>query len=90
MWQSQAFSGALSLGVSVPVEFDTGWAWLCRPIEEAVAAIATMEAFLMNVRRAVKAFSLLLRRMGPRRATVKARSLGREVFGYHFPGRRRP
>src|SRR5882672_7634948 len=53
IWQSQAFSGALSFGGSVPVEFDTGWAWLCRPIVEAVAAIATMEAFLMNVRREV-------------------------------------
>src|SRR5258708_10135889 len=63
MWQSQAPSGALSFGGSVPVEFHTGWPWLCRPIADAVAAIATIEAFLMNVRRAVMSISLFSQRM---------------------------
>jgi hypothetical protein len=63
MWQSQAPSGALSFGGSVPVEFDTCWPWLCRPIADAVAAIATIEALLMNVRRAVMSISLISQRM---------------------------
>src|SRR5258708_13603541 len=63
MWQSQAPSGALSFGGSVPAEFDTGWPWLCRPIADAVAAIATIEAFLMKVRRAVMSISLFSQRM---------------------------
>src|SRR6266567_7093478 len=58
MWQSQAPSGALSFGGSVPAEFDTCWPRLCRPIADAVAAIATIEALLMKVRRAVMLISL--------------------------------
>src|SRR5216683_7098508 len=63
MWQSHAPSGALSFGASVPAEFDTGWPWLCRPIADAVAAIATIEALLMKVRRAVMSISLISQRM---------------------------
>src|SRR5580765_7936910 len=62
MWQSHAFCGALSFGDPVPVEFDTGWAWPCRPIVAAVAAIATMEAFLMKVRRS---FTLIVMSVSP-------------------------
>src|SRR2546422_4586939 len=61
MWQSQAPSGALSFGGSVPAEFDTCWPRLCRPIADAVAAIATIEALLMKVRRAVMLISLIPR-----------------------------
>src|SRR2546425_9855751 len=57
MWQSQAPSGALSFGGSVPAEFDTCWPRLCRPIADAVAAIATIEALLMKVRRAIMSIS---------------------------------
>src|SRR2546422_11149553 len=64
MWQSQAPSGALSFGGSVPAEFDTCWPRLCRPIADAVAAIATIEALLMKVRRAVMLISLIPQRMG--------------------------
>src|SRR6266702_3898088 len=53
MWQSQAPSGALSFGGSVPAEFDTCWPRLSRPIADAVAAIAIIEALLMKVRRAI-------------------------------------
>src|SRR5713101_1230694 len=53
MWQSQAPSGALSFGGSVPAEFDTCWPRLSRPIAGAVAAIAIIEALLMKVRRAI-------------------------------------
>src|SRR5882762_9010523 len=63
MWQSQAPCGALSFGGSVPVEFDTCWPWLCRPIADAVAAIATIEAFLMKARRALMSISLISQRM---------------------------
>src|SRR5712692_7985110 len=58
MWQSQAPSGALSFGGSVPPEFDTCSPRLCRPIADAVAAIAIIEAFLMKVRRAIMSISL--------------------------------
>src|SRR6266849_1353839 len=85
MWQSQACSGALSLGGSVPVEFGTAcWPWLCRPIVEAVPAIAIMEAFLMNVRRAIMLISLISRRM---EHPVPDRQEGLEGFGYHFLNR---
>src|SRR6267154_284317 len=63
MWQSQAPCGALSLGGSAPVEFDTCWPWLSRPIADAVAAIATIEALLMKVRRAVMSVSPVSQRM---------------------------
>jgi len=53
MWQSQAPYGALSLGGSVPAEFDTCWPRPWPPIADAVAAIATIEALLMKVRRAI-------------------------------------
>src|SRR6266851_2876676 len=58
MWQSQAPSGALNFGGSVPAEFDTCWPWLCRPIADAVPAIAIIEALLMKVRRAIILISL--------------------------------
>src|SRR6267378_3212951 len=58
IWQSQAPSGALSFGGSLPAEFDTCWPRLCRPIADAVAAIATIEALLMKVRRAIMLISL--------------------------------
>src|SRR5947208_5186659 len=58
MWQSQAPCGALSLGGSVPAEFDTCWPRPCPPIADAVAAIATIEALLMKVRRAIILVSL--------------------------------
>src|SRR6266850_343233 len=77
MWQSHAPSGALSFGGSVPTEFDTGWPWLCRPIADAVAAIATIEAFLMNVRRAVMSISPFSQRMehpGPDRQGRRSRA----------------
>src|SRR5260221_5986076 len=77
MWQSHAPSGALSFGGSVPAEFDTGWPWLCRPIADAVAAIATIEALLMNVRRAVMSISLISQRMehpGPDRQGRRSRA----------------
>src|SRR5258708_27896209 len=48
MWQSQASAGAFSLGAAVPVEFETCWARHGR-----TAAIATVERFLMKVRRAI-------------------------------------
>src|SRR5258708_13775981 len=63
MWQSQAPSGALSFGGSVPAEVDTCWPWLCRSIADAVAAIAAIEALLMKVRRAVMSISLISQRM---------------------------
>src|SRR5690349_14974141 len=84
MWQSQAFSGAASFGRSVPLEFDTCWAWPCRPITDAVAAAAIMEAFLMNVRRSFTSIFMLispgLEEWGTRGQTVKTR-----VFGLSFP-----
>src|SRR5260221_3332690 len=83
IWQSQAPSGALSRGGPVPAEFDTCWPWLCRtPIADAVAAIATIEALLMNVRRAIMSISLISRRM---EHPVPDRQEGPEGFGYHFP-----
>jgi hypothetical protein len=78
----------LSFGGSVPAEFDTGWPWLCRPIADAVAAIATIDAFLMNVRRAVMVISLVREGWGTRCQTVKSAGLRRNGFGYHFPARR--
>src|SRR5882672_1331578 len=89
MWQSQAFCGAAPFGASVPVEFDTCWARPCRPIIAAVAAIATMEAFLMNARR-----SFTLRFMSDLPDSAKDGAplsdrqdadLGSRDFGYHFP-----
>src|SRR6266853_4862407 len=83
MWQSQAPSGALRRGGPVPAEFDTCWPWLCRtPIADAVAAIATIEALLMKVRRAIMSISLISRRM---EHPVPDRQEGPEGFGYHFP-----
>src|SRR6266700_1615797 len=54
MWQSQAFAGALSFAGSVPVELGACWAWPRRTeIPEVDAANATIEAPLINVRRAI-------------------------------------
>src|SRR5438034_187965 len=58
MWQSQAPCGALSLGGSLPAEFDTCCPRPWPPIADAVAAIATIEALLMKVRRAIILVSL--------------------------------
>src|SRR6266516_2221044 len=53
-WQSQAPAGALSLAGSLPEEFGTCWARLTpTKMRGAADAIATIEAFLMNVRRAI-------------------------------------
>src|SRR5438876_7649313 len=60
-WQSQAPAGALSLAGSLPEEFGTCWAWLTpTKMRGAADAIATIEAFLMNVRRAIMFPSRLL------------------------------
>src|SRR5256885_2055287 len=53
MCQSRAPGGARGLGGSVPAEFDTCCPRPCPPIADAVAAIATIEALLMKVRRAI-------------------------------------
>src|SRR5207344_2178103 len=64
---------------SVPVEFDTCWPWLGRPIVEAVAAIATMEAFLMNVRRVVMSISPASKDGAPARDRQGASSRARRI-----------
>src|SRR5580692_9739387 len=65
MWQSQAFTGALSFAGSVPLELGTCCALLSRAENPAVAAaIATIEACLIRVRRPIMSSS----RMRPSRA----------------------
>src|ERR1044071_1184592 len=90
MWQSQAPCGALSLGGSVPAEFDTCCPRPCPPIADAVAAIATIEALLMKVRRAIILISLCRKTdqgWSTWCPTVKVAGFGPCVFRYHFaPG----
>src|SRR5712692_7239180 len=85
MWQSQAPSGALSFGGSVPAEFGTCWPWLRRPVADAVAAIATIEALLMKVRRAIISISLFRKGWSTRCPSVKTAALGPGGFRISFP-----
>src|SRR6266853_6474847 len=88
IWQSQAPCGAFSFGGSVPAEFDTCWPRLCRPIVDAVAAIATIEALLMKVRRAIMSISPCpetRRGWGTRCLTVKTPVSGAAYSDIIFP-----